>query len=135
MEQNNKEIIKEVLDEIEASIKDPRGLVAHQRRLAFLLSLGIIALIENYLSKFDILKPRAKINHPWYKKQRDNVKDLISNQITCPVNNIKNIEEILDIAFDIEKERNKLAYGKLVSENVLKEKINLFFTLKKKIEK
>ncbi len=135
MEQNNKEIIKEVLDEIEASIKDPRGLVAHQRRLAFLLSLGIIALIENYLSKFDILKPGAKINHLWFKKKRDNVKDLISNQITCPVNNIKNIEEILDIAFDIEKERNKLAYGKLVSENVLKEKINLFFTLKKKIEK
>ena len=40
------EIIKEILDEIESALKDTNGVIAHQRRLIFLLSLGSINLIE-----------------------------------------------------------------------------------------
>ena len=34
-------IIKEVIDEIESALKDTKGIIAHQRRLAFSLSLGV----------------------------------------------------------------------------------------------
>jgi len=40
-EEKHQETIKEVLDEIESALKDKRGLVSHQRRLAFVISLGI----------------------------------------------------------------------------------------------
>lgn len=127
-------IIKEVIDEIESALKDVKGIIAHQRRLAFSLSLGSVSLIEIYLKKRNILKPGAKINHLWLKKKKENVKKLISNQIICPIENLKEIDEILDICYKIEKERNEIAYGKSVSEDVLKEKINLFFNLKKVVE-
>jgi len=127
-------IIKEVIDEIESALKDTKGIIAHQRRLAFSLSLGSVSLIEIYLKKRNILKPGAKINHLWLKKKKENVKKLISNQIICPIENLKEIDEILDICYKIEKERNEIAYGKSVSEDVLKEKINLFFNLKKVVE-
>jgi len=128
------EIIKEVLDEIESALEDNKGIVSHQRRLAFSLSLGAVNLIENYLKKQNVLKSGAKINHLWLKKKKENVKKLISNQIVCPIENLKEIDEILDAAYKIEKERNEIAYGKLVSEKMLKEKINLFLNLKKVVE-
>ena len=131
---NNKELIEEVLDEINSALKDPNGVIAHQRRLAFLLSLGAVSQIENYLNKQNVLKTGAKINHLWLKKKKENIKKLISNQIICPIENLKNIDELLDIAYKIEKERNDLAYGKKISEDLLKEEINLFLELKKKVE-
>ena len=134
MLEKNNEIIKEVLDEIEASLKDPRGITSHQRRLAFSLSLGVVSLIEAYLDRINVLKSGAKINHLWFKKKRENIKELISRQITCPIENLKNFNDILDLAYELEKERNELAYGKTVSEKILKEKIDLFLNLKRRIE-
>lgn len=135
MLEKNNEIIKEVLDEIEASLKDPRGITSHQRRLAFSLSLGVVSLIEAYLDRINVLKSGAKINHLWFKKKRENIKELISRQITCPIENLKNFNDILDLAYELEKERNELAYGKIVSEGFLGEQINLFLDLKKEVEK
>ena len=134
MPEKNEEILKEVLDEIESALKDPRGIASHQRRIAFSLSLGVICLIESYLNKINVLKPGAKINHLWFKKKKKNVRGLISEQITCPIETLKEIDRFLDISYDIEKERNELAYGKRVSESLLKEKINLFLELKKGVE-
>ena len=51
MKEIKKEIIEEVLDEIDSALKDPKGIVSHQRRLAFSLSLGVVYLIEKYLTK------------------------------------------------------------------------------------
>ena len=132
--ERNKEILKEVSDEIDSALKDSKGIVSHQRRLAFSLSLGSVALIENYLHKLKVLKPGAKINHLWLKKKKENIKKLISNQITSPVENIEKINLILDKTHLLEKERNELAYGKPVSEDILNEKINLFLELKKEVE-
>ena len=129
MEEKHKKILDEVLDEIEAALKDLRGTVAHQRRLAFALSLGAITLIESYLSEKEIL-----INHGWFKKKKENVKNLISKSLISPIENLENIDSILDKIFILESERNEIAYGKSVSEEKLKEKINLFFELKKEIE-
>lgn len=130
----NTELIKEVMDEIESALKDSRGIVPHQRRLAFLLSLGTVALIEDHLSKINVLKSGAKIDHRWLEKNKDNVKALISKQIICPIENIEKINTFLDLAFKIEKERNEIAYGKKVTEGELKEKITLFLDFKKEVE-
>ena len=91
--------------------------------------------MNKYLVKNKVLKSGAKINHLWFKKKLDNVKKLISNQIVCPVENIPNLDNLLKIVCGIEKERNELAYGKIVSEDFLRKQINLFFDLKKEIEK
>ena len=56
MADNYNDIINEVLNEIEASLQDPKGMALHQRRLAFVLSLGAVAIIEHYLSTQNVLK-------------------------------------------------------------------------------
>jgi len=134
MKEKYTEILKEVLNEIDSALKDSKGLIIHQRRLAFSLSLGTVSLIESYLDNINVLKPGSKINHLWFKKKKSNVKKLISKQIICPIDKLKSIDTFLDIAYNIERERNELAYGKPVSEDVLKEKINLFLNLKKEVE-
>lgn len=128
------QILQEVIEEIESALKDSKGILAHQRRLAFSLSLGAVTLIEAYLEKKNVLKPGVKINHLWLKKKKENVKNLISRQVTCPIENLIEIDGILDIAYEIEKERNELAYGKQASEETLKKKINSFLNLKKRVE-
>jgi murein DD-endopeptidase MepM/ murein hydrolase activator NlpD len=128
------EILKEVLDEIESALKDSKGIATHQRRLSFSLSLGSVSLIESYLEKINVLKSGAKINHLWMKKKKENIKKLVSDQIVCPIENIKNIDKILDLTFELERDRNEFAYGKPVSEKALKEKIELFLNLKRLIE-
>ncbi|MEK6847814.1 MAG: hypothetical protein AABX50_01670 [Nanoarchaeota archaeon] len=134
MKETYKEIFGEVMDEIESSLKDSRGIIAHQRRLAFSLSFGMVNLLESYLDKLNVLKPGAKINHLWLKKKKENAKKLISSQITSQIGSIENIDKILDVAFKIESERNELVYGKKVSEDILNKKINLFLDLKKELE-
>jgi hypothetical protein len=134
MKEKYKEILDEVGDEIDSSLRDSKGLVFHQRRLAFSLSLGIVTLIEVYLDSLKVLKPGAKVNHLWLKKKKENVKELISKQISCPIENLKEIEEMLDVAYEIERERNELAYGKRASEELLKSKINLFLNLRNKLK-
>lgn len=127
-------IIKEVLDEIESSLNDPKGIKIHQRRLAFSLSLGASTLLEHYLDKKEILKSGAKINHQWLNKNLKNFKEIISNQIICPVEELTDLDALLEMCQEIEKKRNEIIYGTAVSEEVLRDLINLFFKLKKEIE-
>ncbi len=134
MKEKYKEILDEVEDEIDSSLRDPKGIVFHQRRIAFSLSLGIVTLIESYLDNVKVLKPGAKVNHLWLKKKRENAKELISKQISCPIEDLKEIDEMLDAAYEIERERNELAYGKRASEELLKGKINLFLNLRNKLK-
>lgn len=134
MKEENKEIIEEVNDEIESALKDSKGLVAHQRRLTFSFSLVVVALIENYLEKLQVLKQGAKINHRWFKKSKENVKRFIANQLTCPVEKVKELDEVLSIANKIEQDKDLLAYGKPTNEKNLRDKIDLFLSLKKRIE-
>ena len=51
-----------------------------------------------------------------------------------PIENIKDLDKFLETANIIEKERNTLAYGKNVSETILKNKIDLFLKLKEETE-
>lgn len=134
MKEENKKIIEETIDEINSALQDSKGIQSHQRRVSFLLSLGSVALIEIYLEKQKVFKSGGKINHLWLKKSKENAKKLISNQIICPIENLEKLDKILDSAYEIEKERNELAYGKQVSEEKLNKKINLFIELKRGVE-
>lgn len=128
------EILNEVLDEIETALKDKRGLIAHQRRLAFSLSLGVANLIEIYFHELDIIKEGAKINHLWFKKKKENVMGQLQKQMTSPVSSVKNINKIIDIAIKTEEKRDDLAYGAPSTEKILQEKISMFFELKEIIK-
>ena len=75
-----------------------------------------------------------KINHQWFKKKKENVKEILSKYVTSPMNKLSDIDEVLSIIYEIERERNELAYGKIASEEKLREKINLFLELKKRVE-
>ncbi|HIJ14265.1 TPA: hypothetical protein HA371_05965 [Candidatus Woesearchaeota archaeon] len=134
MKTQNEQIIDEVMDEINSSLNDSKGIVSHQRRLAFSLSLGTSVLLEDYLIKKNILKPGIKINHLWLKKSPKNIKEFLKNKLTAPVSSISDIDSILEKSNSIEKERDKLAYGKQIAEKDLTENINLFLELKKEVE-
>ena len=133
MEKENKDI-EEVLDEINAALADPKGLIAHQMRIGFSISLGVISLLETYLKNLNILKSGSKIDHRWLKKSKENIKGFISKIITCPIEEVKDFDEILSIAYKIESNRNKFVYGKKTSDADLRDYINLFFELNKRIE-
>ena len=129
-EEKHNEVLQEILDEIESSLKDKRGLVSHQRRLAFSLSLGAITLLEIYLHKLNIIKESSKINHIWFKRKKSTVLEYLEKQIISPLKDIENIDEIIEIIMKIEEKRDDLAYGSPATEEILQEKINLFFRLK-----
>ncbi len=40
--ERHNEVLKEVLDEIDSALNDKSGLLSHQRRLAFSISLGAV---------------------------------------------------------------------------------------------
>ena len=129
-EEKHKEILKEVTDEIESALKDNRGLLPHQRRLAFSLSLGAINFLELYFHKLSIMKEGSKINHEWFKRKEERIFEYLQKQITSPINTIGNINRIVDTIRKIEEKRDDLAYGTIATEDILQEKINLFFELK-----
>ncbi|MCH7568711.1 MAG: hypothetical protein IIA87_04795 [Nanoarchaeota archaeon] len=131
--QDNKEI-DEVEDEIEGALKDPRGLVVHQKRLAFCLSSGIVNILEDYLKNKGVLKQGVKLNHQWFKKKKENVKSIITEKITTSLDSLVKLDRILDVAYNIESKRNELVYGKKVSEKVLRDLISQYLDLKKEVE-
>lgn len=133
-EEKHGEVLKEVLEEIETAIKDVRGLSPHQRRLAFVLSLGTATLIELYFHKLDIIKEGARINHLWLKKKKEKVKEALQKQMVCPLDSVKNLDLLLDLAITLEEKRDDLAYGASSSEEILRQKINLFFKLKEEVK-
>lgn len=128
------EVLKEVLDEIDSALKDPRGLVAHQRRIAFSLSLGSVNLFEIYFHKNNVIKEGLKINHRWFKWKKEKLMNRLQEIITTPVSSLENIDKIIDLIIKLEEKRDDLAYGSPSSDKVLQEKINLFFELKELIE-
>jgi len=129
--ERHEETLKEVEEEIESALKDERGLLPHQRRLAFSLSLGMANIIGLYFHKLDIIKEGSRINHLWFKRKIERVKERLQNQIVSPIDSVSNINEILKKAIKIEEKRDDLAYGAPSSEKILQEKINLFLELRR----
>ena len=130
-DEKHNEIIREVIDEIESATKDTRGLVFHQRRLAFSLSLGAVNLLELYLHKHDILKVGLKIDHRWFSRKKERIIEEIEKRTTSKVTDLENFPKIINLMILIEEKRNELAYGSPVPEDLLRNKINLFFELRR----
>ena len=127
------ETISEVLDEITSAIKDSRGMIFHQRRLALMLSVGVASLIEIYFHKLGVMKEGSAVKHEWLKTK--NAENFLQQQIVCPLNVIEHIDEIISLSKEIEEKRNELAYGSPVNKDtILKEKIEVFLKIKKIIE-
>ena len=129
--EKHNEVLQEVLDEIEAAQRDKRGLIAHQRRLAFALSLGAVNLLELYFHNLNVIKEGSKINHMWFKKKEESIRERLQNQITSPLNTIKQVNIAIRIISSIEKRRDDLAYGPSATEEELQKKINEFFELRR----
>jgi len=129
--ERHEEVLREVLDEIASALNDKNGLLRHQRRLAFSLSLGAVNLLELYFHNLNIMKEGSLIDHTWFKRKKERVIDKLGNQITSPLKNVEDIDEIIAIISDIEKKRDDLAYGAPATEEILQAKINLFFKLKR----
>ena len=132
--ERHQEVLKEVLDEVESALNDVNGLIAHQRRLAFSLSLGAVNLLELYFHNLTIMKEGSAIDHTWFKRKKENVLEKLQKQITSPINSIKDIDIFVDIIRKIEEKRDDLAYGAPATEEVLQEKINLFFKLREMLK-
>lgn len=129
--ERHEEVLKEVLDEIETALKDSKGLLRHQRRLAFSLSLGAVNLLEIYFHNLNVMKEGSMIDHTWFKRKKERVFEKLESQITSPIKTIKDIDEIIRVISEIEKKRDDLAYGAPATEEILQDKINLFFKLKR----
>ena len=129
--EKHEETLKEVSDEIETALKDKRGLLAHQRRLAFSLSLGAANIIELYFHKINIIKEGAQINHLWFKRKKEKTLEQLQNQIVAPIDSIANLNKAVEIVIKIEEKRDDLAYGAPATEEILQTKINLFFELRR----
>jgi hypothetical protein len=132
LEKHN-DAMKEVMDEIDAALKDPKGVLSHQRRLALMLSVGAATLLEIYFHKLNVMKAGSVLKHQWLG--RDDAKSLLSNQITSPISSINSIDAMLQIIKSIESGRNKFAYGSSASrEDELIENVNEVLRLRKLIE-
>jgi|SRR3989344_5920563 len=126
--------IDEVNDEIESALKDPRGIISHQKRLAFCLSDGTVNLLEQYLKDKNVLKSGYKVDHRIFKKNKQNTKKILKTKITCSIDYLEKIDKILDFAYIIESKRNELVYGKKASEEFLNELISVYLDMKKEID-
>lgn len=127
------ESLSEVIDEIKAALEEPAGLAKHQRRLALMLPLGVCELVEIYFHKLGIMKDGGRIKHGIFRKK--DVEELLSHQVMSDLNGVKHMRRLIEIASDIEKTRDDLAYGApLTEEGPLNEKIELFIELKRLVE-
>ena len=129
--ERHEEVLKEVLDEIGSALDDEHGLLTHQRRLAFSLSLGAVNLLELHFHSLNIMKEGSMIEHTWFKRSKKNILEKLGKQITSPINSVEGIEDIVEIIRYIEEKRDDLVYGAPASEDILQNKINSFFKLKK----
>ncbi len=135
IEERHLEALKEVHETIEETLKDSRGFLPRQRRLAAMLSLGAAHLVEFYFHKLNAIKPGTQIKHDWFQSEEKNIKIHLTGFLTKKIENLQDSNKILALAHEIELKRNELVYGAaLKNDFILKEKLNLFLELKKNID-
>ena len=133
-EEKHKSALEEVETSIAEAIKNP-SLLSRQRLLMSAMSLGMQHLIELWLHKSKAIKPGATIKHEIFKSEDKRLKERLTGMLTKQIDTLKNADIILEIARNIERNRDDIIYGSpLNSDLVLREKINLYFELKKAIK-
>ncbi|MCD6496232.1 MAG: hypothetical protein J7K54_03100 [Candidatus Aenigmarchaeota archaeon] len=130
--EKHREALKEVMDTISKALDDPEGLTGHQRRIISMLSMGTAQLVEMYLHKLRVMKPGGQVKHDWFKQNERNIRLKLSPLLTTRITEIPQMNEILYMASEIEKNRDEIFYGSpLPTDRLLKEKIETFLELKK----
>ena len=134
-EEKHIEALREVMETIEESLKDNRGIIAWQRRIAAMLSLGSQHIIEIYLHRKNAIKSGVQLKHEWLKLDYKNLNMRLSGILTKEISDIEDINEIFSIAKYIESDRNELMYGSRIDDDeLLRKKIENFLEIKKIIE-
>lgn len=116
--------LKESIEEIESAIKI--GIKERQRTIGFHASAAAADMLEIMLHKENLIDPGFVIKHEWFAS-----KNKIKEKFPF---NFKEKEKILELISNIEKERNKLCYGKPQPEKIIINIINNFNELRKKFE-
>jgi len=118
------EIIKESLEVIRDSMR--KSLVLRQSTIGFHTTLAATEMLELYLHKKNLFSLSARLNHRWLKSIKK-VDEKLS--FSFPRKN-----EIINLIYRIEKNRDELCYGKRVDEAFIKEQIEMFYKLKRIFE-
>ena len=122
----HKKKIKEHLEEIEDAIDE--GIEKKPITIGFHCSACSIQFLELYLHVINKISIGKIVKHDWFKKPKPEQKKepLIERKLNV---NFSKKQEIYDLIYKIEEERNILMYGKPV-KNQIKEILNNFLKLK-----
>ena len=131
-EEKHQEALREVNTYIDESLRG--NLLLRQRLLMMALSLGMQHTVELWLHKAHAIKPGASVKHEFFKSEERKIKLKLSGMLTKNISGLKNSNAILSIAREIERNRDDIIYGApLKNDNVLREKIDYFFELRKAV--
>ena len=124
--EEHKKKIKEHLEEINDAIED--GIENKPITIGFHCSACSLQLLELYLHNINKISIGKIIKHDWFKRPTPEQKKepLIDRKL--PVN-FDNKNEIYNLIYSLEKERNILMYGK-PAKTQIKKILNNFFKLK-----
>lgn len=124
--EEHKKKIKEHLEEIEDAIN--AGIEHKPVTIGFHCSACIIQFLELYLHTTNKITIGKIIKHDWFKepKQEQKIEPLIERKL--PIN-FPRKEEIYNLIYKLEEDRNILMYGKPI-EKQIKNMIDNFLKLK-----
>ena len=109
--------IKEHLDEIEDAIKE--GIEKKPITIGFHCSACAIQFLELYLHVKDKIPIGKIIKHDWFKRPQEKQKKEPLIERKLPIM-FDRKDEIYNLIYDLEDERNTLMYGKATEEQVKK---------------
>lgn len=113
--------IQDSLKTIEECIQD--DIVARQRSIAFSATAAACDLLELYLHKHNLISSGTFIQHNWMKSVK-RMKEKFPFDF-------KNKEAILNLLYRLEKDRDRLCYGKRHPENLVISFLETFQTFHK----
>lgn len=114
------EAVQEILETIAECVE--KGIEKKQRSIGFHTSLGSIEMLELYLHKIGSLPFTFRLNHAWMKSQKK-IREKLSFDFP-------NKDEIIELMYYIEKNRDVLCYGKRVPRAKIKEQLDYFHELR-----
>ena len=127
--EEHKRKIKEHLEEIEDAIEE--GIEKRPITIGFHCSACVIELLELYIHSLNKIPMGKILKHDWFKKPKEGQKKepLIERKLKVE---FENKEELYDLIYEIEENRNSLVYGRVGKEQV-KKVLDSFLKYKSKI--
>jgi len=126
--EEHKKKIKEHLDEIDDALEE--GIEKKPVTLGFHCSACSLQFLELYLHSINKISIGKIIKHDWFKRPTPEQKREPLIERKFPINFPKK-EEIYDLIYGLEEERNVLMYGKPAKDQV-KKVLSNFLKLKTK---